>query len=98
MYQGSAVAQKAAMATGRKQRRALGHRRVSNAQKKIVAHAKTIAAGPLARTASPRKKPKPRSASHGVCGRMGVSALRVRSRMMAAHTMAIENVAAKGMS
>src|SRR5580704_4965911 len=60
IYQGSAVAQKAAMARGWRQRKASRQRLVQVAQRRTAPPERMMAAGPLARTARPRKKPKRR--------------------------------------
>src|SRR5437879_5836702 len=98
MYQGKAVAQKEAMATGCSSRKASRHFLVKTAQKKTAPPHKMIAAGPLASTASPRKNPKSKSAAQGVCGRIGVFSFRVKPSATAAKTIAMVSIALKGMS
>src|SRR5882724_6386689 len=98
MYQGRAVKQKDARAAGWKRRKASRQRLVKRAQKKMAPPERMMAAGPLARTARLRKKPKRRRASQGVRGRIGVFSLRVRPRTTAAQTMAMVSMALKGMS
>src|SRR5467141_1839878 len=98
MYQGRAVRQKEAMATGCKRRKASCQRLVKSAHKKMAPPDRMMAAGPLARTARPRKNPKRMRASQGVRGRIGVFSLRVRPRTTAAQTIAIVSIALKGMS
>src|SRR6266478_134068 len=98
MDHGRAVRQKDASAAGRKRRKVSRQRLVKSAQKKMAPPERMIAAGPLARTARPRKKPKRIKASQGVWGRMGVFSLRVRPRTTAAQTMAVVSMALKGMS
>src|SRR5258708_34620791 len=95
MYQGSAVRQKDAMAEGCKRRKASRQRLVKTAQKKTAPPERMVAAGPLASTARPRKKPDRISASQGIRGRIGVFSLRVRPRTTAAQTMAIVSIALK---
>src|ERR1041384_5404531 len=75
MYQGRAVKQKDAIAAGCSRRNASRQRLVKVAQKKPAPPVKMKAAGPLASTASPRKKPKSSKASHGVRGRTGTFSL-----------------------
>src|SRR5271165_3966466 len=98
MYQGSAVAQNAAIAAGCSRRKASRQRLVKMAQKKIAPPLRRIAAGPLASTARPRKKPKRSGGSHGVRGRIGECSVRVRPSVTAAQTMAIVSVPLKGIS
>src|SRR5260370_33102116 len=98
MYQGRAVRQKNARAAGWKRRKASRQRLVKSAQKKIAPPERMMAAGPLARTARPRKKPKRTRASEGARGRIGVCSLRMRPRTTAAQTMAVGSLALKGMS
>src|SRR5260370_3279006 len=98
MYQGRAVKQKDARAAGWKRRKASRQRLVKSAQKKMAPPERMMAAGPLARTARPRKKPKRMRASQGVRGRIGVCSLRLRPRTSAAQTMAMVSIAQKGMS
>src|ERR1700741_3589683 len=57
-YHGRAVRQKLAMATGLRQRKASGQRLVKAAQIRTAPPERMRAAGPLARVARPRKKPK----------------------------------------
>src|SRR5208282_1025291 len=73
-YQGRAVAQKAARAAGWKRRKASRQRLVKRAQKKTAPPARMMAAGPLARTARPRKKPKRIGASQESRKGRGVAA------------------------
>src|SRR5258707_13249929 len=87
MYQGSAVRQKDAMAAGGKRRKASRQRWVKSAQKKTAPPERMMAAGPLARTARPRKKPDKKSAKQGVRGRIGVVSLRIRGTATAAQAM-----------
>src|ERR1700741_5001449 len=89
MYQGRAVRQKDATAAGCRRRKASRQRLVKSAQKKTAPPQRIVAAGPFARTARPRKKPKKTRASQGVRGRIGVFSLRVSPRTTAAETMAI---------
>src|SRR5258708_29324437 len=98
MYQGRAVRQKDVRAAGWKRRKASRQRLVKSAQKKMAPPERIMAAGPLARTARPRKNPKRMRASQGVCGRTGVFSLRVRPRTTVAHTMAMVSMAVNGMS
>src|SRR5215467_13300864 len=98
MYQGRAAAQKDAMAMGWSRRNASRHFLVKSAQRKTPPPHKMIAAGPLESAASPRKNPKSKSASHGVRGRIGVFSFCVKPRATAAQTIAIVNIALKGMS
>src|SRR6266705_1355532 len=98
MYQGRAVKQKDARAAGWKRRKASRQRLVKSDQKKTAPPERMIAAGPLARTARPRKKPNRMSASQGVRGRIGLFSLRVRPKTTAAQTMAIVSIPLKGMS
>src|SRR6266705_1092790 len=98
MYQGRAVKKKDARAAGWKRRKASRQRLVKSAQKKMAPAERMMAAGPLARTARPRKKPKRMKASQGVRGRIAVCSLRVRPRTTAAQTMAMVSMALKGMS
>src|SRR5271157_2260626 len=98
MYQGSAVRQKLAIATGWRQRKASRQRLVNAAQSNMPPPDSATAAGPFASVARPRKKPKKIKASQGVRGVGGDCGLRVRPRMMATKTSATVSVAAKGMS
>src|ERR1700732_1901407 len=65
MYHGKAVRQKPAMVLGLKRRSASRQRFVNSAQKNTAPPQRIIAAGPLANTASPRKKPKRIAAIQG---------------------------------
>src|SRR6266852_4994346 len=67
-YQGRAVAQNAAMAIGWARRKASRHRLVKSAHRPEAPPAKTIAAGPLASVAAPRKIPNATSAAMGILG------------------------------
>src|SRR5260370_39435182 len=98
MYQGSAVRQKDAMAEGCKRRKASRQRLVKSAQKKTAPPERMMAAGPLASTARPRKKPNKIRASQGGRGRIGVFPSRARSRTSPGQTTAITSKALKGMS
>src|SRR5713101_6346250 len=98
MYQGRAVRENDARAAGWKRRKASRQRLVKSAQKKMAPPERMMAAGPLARTARPRKKPKRMRASQGVRERIGVFSLRARPRTTAAQTMATVSIALKGMS
>src|SRR5258707_15743350 len=98
MYQGSAVRQKDAMAAGCRRRKASRQLLVKSPQKKTAPPERMMAAGPLARTARPRKKPNRMSASQGVRGRIGVFWLRVSPRTTAAQTLAIVGMGLKGLS
>src|SRR5216684_1184313 len=98
MYQGRAVKQKDARAAGWKRRKASRQRLVKSAQKKMVPPERMMAAGPLASTAKPRKKPKRRSGSQGVRGRIGVCSFRARPITTAAQTIAMVSMLLKGMS
>src|SRR6267143_4788068 len=60
MYHGRAVRQNAAIAAGRKRRRASRQRLAKSAQKNTAAPQRMMPAGPFASTARPRKKPKRR--------------------------------------
>src|SRR6266852_1858018 len=60
MYQGRAVRQKDTRAVGWRRRKASRQRLVKSAQKKTAPPQRMMAAGPFARTARPRKKPKRR--------------------------------------
>src|ERR1700687_356658 len=71
MYQGRAVKQNVAIAKGCKQRKASRQRLVKSAQKNMAPPERMMAAGPLARTASPRKKPSKARASQRVRGIAG---------------------------
>src|SRR5258708_29006717 len=93
MYQGSAVRQKDAMAEGCKRRKASRQRLVKSAQKKTAPPERMMAAGPLASTARPRKKPNKMSAGQGVRGRIGVFSFRVSPKTTAAQSMAIVSIA-----
>src|SRR5713226_8622105 len=72
MYHGRAVREKDAIAAGCKTRKASRQRLVKSAQKKTAPPERMMAAGPLARTARPRKEPNKRSAGQSVRGRIGV--------------------------
>src|SRR5258708_39949623 len=98
MYQGRAVRQKDARAAGWKRRKASRQRLVKSAQKKMAPPERIMAAGPFARTARPRKKPKRMRASQGVRGRIGVVFLCVRPRTTAAQTMANVRMPLESMS
>src|SRR5258708_16818966 len=98
MYQGRAVRQKDARAAGWKRRKASRQRLVKSAQKKTAPPERMMAAGPLARTARPRKKPNKKSASQGVRGRIGVFSLRITPTTTVAQTMAMVSMALKGIS
>src|SRR5260370_28753544 len=95
-YQGSAVRQKLAMATGWRQRKASRQRLVKTAQMRTAPPERMIAAGPFARTAKPRKNPKKIRARQGGRGRIGECSLRVRTRVEAANTRATESMEEKG--
>src|ERR1700687_494426 len=100
-YQGSAVAQKAAMLMGWVRRNASRQRFVPSAHKKVAPPARIIAAGPFASDATPRKNP---NATRGarLTREMGDCELDDRGlvtpRMTAAQTIARVSMAANGMS
>src|SRR6266403_3717560 len=113
MYQGSAVRQKVAMATGCRQRKASRQRLVKTAQRRTAPPERIIAAGPLARVAMPRKKPKRKEVKEveeinevkertelvEIVSPCGCTVRGgTRFRSCAAKTMAIVSMAAKGMS
>src|ERR1700756_5980 len=64
MYQGRAVAQNAMIAAGGRKGEVSRQRLVKRAQKKIAPPQRIIAAGPFAKTASPRKIPNKIGAAH----------------------------------
>src|SRR5579885_3311310 len=74
MYQGSAVAQNAAPATGCNSRNASRQRSVSSAQEKTAPPHRIMPGGPFASTANPRKKPKASSEAIGEPGAPDVPA------------------------
>src|ERR1700739_1381584 len=110
MYHGRAVRQKAAMATESRQRNASRQRLVNKAQRRTPPPERMMAAGPLARVARPRKKPKKKEVKEveDVDERTEVvevvpdcdSGVKdgMRFRSLAAKTMAMVSMAAKGMS
>src|SRR6267143_5078513 len=98
MYQGRAVRQKDAIAKGLERRKVSRQRFVKSAQKKMAPPERMMAAGPLARTARPRKKPKKIRASQCVCGMTGEFSFRVSPRTTAAQTIAIVSIPLKGMT
>src|SRR5882757_6189397 len=107
MYQGSAVRQKVAMATGCRQRKASRQRLVKTAQRRTAPPERIIAAGPLARVARPRKKPKRKEVKEVEERNEPLEAAApidccvddgARLRSCAAKTMAMVSIAAKGMS
>src|SRR5215469_10913333 len=98
MYHGGAVAQKATIAIGCRQRNASRHRLVRMPQSKTEPPERTIAAGPLAKAARPRKKPKRSRASQGVRGKIGVFPSFMSPSTKAAHIIATVSMAANGIS
>src|SRR5947199_5435648 len=98
MYQGRAAAEKAAMPRGCRSRSASCRRLVTHAQNNTAPAQRTMAAGPLARTASAREKPNRINASHGVRGRMGVFSLRVSPRTTAVETIVMVGMTMKGIA
>src|SRR5258708_33678794 len=77
------------MAGGRSRRKAERQLLVKSPQKKTAPPERMMAAGPLARTARPRKKPNRMRASQGVRGRIGVFWLRGRPKKTAAEAKGI---------
>src|SRR5229473_2168704 len=96
-YQGSAVAQNAAMAIGWARRKASRHRPVKNAHRPEPPPAKTIAAGPLASVAAPRKTPNATSAAMGVRGGDDPAGSTLPATIAAA-TIAMVSIPLNGMS
>src|SRR6266849_1619744 len=96
-YQGSAVAQNAAMAIGWARRKASRHRLVKSAHRPEAPPAKTIAAGPLASVAAPRKIPNATSAAMGILGGDGPAGSTMPTTIVAA-TIAMASIPLNGMS
>src|SRR5437762_9136779 len=97
MYQGRAVRKKEAIVAGWSRRKASRQRFVKIAQKETAPADKMMAAGPFARTARPRKRPKSTSASHGVRGRIGVFSVVITTpSATAAQTIAMVSMPANG--